>query len=286
VLNSGTASDIFATIPDITIFQLFISAKRLKTFDYLIDFSEMEGWKDIATMPVNPEEALCEAFGVPPIPIASERAPKLASGMKIGILPMASSPLRTLPPELVHETTELLAQAGFETTLILNAYQGVMKKYKDTIGSFNAPNIRVVDGFKTIGNLVSFIREQDYVVLADSGPAHITKLFQTPGIGIYSSASATVLQGRHHNLYPWQSSYKGEFCEAPCGLAKLRATTSGEIGCMGSLRLPMSELGNLPVNSDRSLAERLVTENPVPCVADLVAQKDRFLAFLRQDIGI
>jgi len=286
VLNSGTTSDIFATIPDITIFQLFISAKRLKTFDYLIDFSEMEGWKDIATMPVNPEEALCEAFGVPPIPLASERAPKLASGMKIGILPMASSPLRTLPPELVHETTELLAQAGFETTLILNAYQGVMKKYKDTIGSFNTPNIRVVDGFKTIGNLVSFIREQDYVVLADSGPAHITKLFQTPGIGIYSSASATVLQGRHHNLYPWQSSYKGEFCEAPCGLAKLRATTSGEIGCMGSLRLPMSELGNLPVNSDRSLAERLVTENPVPCVADLVAQKDRFLAFLRQDIGI
>jgi len=47
VLNSGTASDIFATIPDITIFQLFISAKRLKTFDYLIDFSEMEGWKDL-----------------------------------------------------------------------------------------------------------------------------------------------------------------------------------------------------------------------------------------------
>ena len=54
-LNSGSASDIFATIPDITIFQLFISAKRLKTFDFLIDFSEMEGWKDIATMPVNPD---------------------------------------------------------------------------------------------------------------------------------------------------------------------------------------------------------------------------------------
>ena len=34
--------------------------------------------------------------------------------MKIGILPMASSPLRTLPPELVHETTELLAQAGID----------------------------------------------------------------------------------------------------------------------------------------------------------------------------
>ena len=199
---------------------------------------------------------------------------------------MASSPLRTLPPALVREIAEFLAKAGFDITLILNAYQGVMKKYKDTIGPFDQPNIRIVDGFRTIGNLVSFISEQDYVVLADSGPAHISKLFQTPGIGIYSSASAAVLQGRHHNLCPWQSSYKGDFCEAPCGLAKLRATISGTIGCMGSLRLPMSELGTLPANSDRALAEQLVTENPVPCVADLVAQKDRFLAFLRQDIGI
>ncbi|UKV14467.1 lipopolysaccharide heptosyltransferase family protein [Thalassospiraceae bacterium SW-3-3] len=286
VLNSGSASDIFATLPDIAIFQLFVSTKRLKTFDFLIDFSEMEGWKNIATMPVNPEEALCEAFGIAPIPLASERSPKLSPGAKIGILPMASSPLRTLPPELVRETTEVLAKSGFEVTLILNAYQGVMKKYKDTIGSFDEPNIRIVDGFKTIGNLVSFISKQDYVVLADSGPAHITKLFQTPGIGIYSSASAGILQGRHQNLLPWQSTYKGDFCEAPCGLAKLRATVSGTIGCMGSLGVPVSELINLPVNSDKSLAERLVTEKPVPCVADLVAKKEPFFAFLRSDLGI
>ncbi len=285
-LNSGSASDIFATLPDITVFQLFISAKRLRTFDYLIDFSEMVGWKDIATMPVNPEEALCEAFGIAPIPLASGRSSKQLPGMKIGILPMASSPLRTLPPALVRETTEILAQTGFEVTLILNAYQGVMKKYKDTIGSFKTPNIRIIDGFKTIGNLVSFIREQDYVVLADSGPAHITKLFQTPGIGIYTSASARILQGRHQNLHLWQSSYKGDFCEAPCGLAKLRATASGKIGCMGSLSVPISELNNLPNNSDKALAERLVTENPVPCVADLVHQKERFFAFLCADLEI
>lgn len=286
VLNSGSASDIFATLSDVTVFQLFISTKRLKTFDYLIDFSEMEGWKDIATMPVNPEEALCEAFDISPIPLASKRSPKLAPGAKIGILPMTSSPLRTLPPALVREIAEFLAKAGFDITLILNAYQGVMKKYKDTIGPFDQPNIRIVDGFKTIGNLVSFISEQDYVVLADSGPAHITKLFQTPGIGIYSSASAAILQGRHQNLLPWQSTYRGDFCEAPCGLAKLRATVSGTIGCMGSLGIPVSELINLPVNSDKSLAERLVTEKPVPCVADLVAKKEPFFTFLRKDIGV
>ncbi|MFH1806489.1 MAG: glycosyltransferase family 9 protein [Pseudomonadota bacterium] len=284
VLNSGTASDIFATIPDITIFQIFISAKRLKTFDYLIDFSEMEGWKDIATMPVNPEEALCEAFDIKPVLLGSRPSADRAAGLKIGILPMASSPLRTLPPDFVRATTDSLARAGHHVTLILNAYQGVMKKYKDTIGPFKDRNIKIVDGFRTIGDLVSFIGDQNYVVLADSGPAHITKLFQTPGIGVYTSASAQVLQGRHRNLRIWQSNFKGEFCEAPCGLAKLRATPSGQIGCMGSLGVSREKLSELPGQSNKELAEKLVVEAAVPCVAHLVAQQAEFLAFLRKDI--
>ncbi|WP_339859203.1 glycosyltransferase family 9 protein [Thalassospira alkalitolerans] len=286
VLNSGSASDIFATLPDIKVFQLFISSKRLRTFDYLIDLSEMAGWKDIATMPVNPEAALCETFGIDPIPLNSQRQPKLAPGMKIGILPMASSPLRTLPPSLVRKLAKTLAASGYKTTLILNAYQGVMKKYKDALGPFDDQNIKIIDGFKTIGDLVSFIENQDYVIVADSGPAHITKLFQTPGIGIYTSASASTLQGRHQNLLTWQSTYKGDFCEAPCGLAKLRATADGKIGCMGSLGLSADKLSNLPQTHDKALAERLVTEAPVPCVAELTQQTPDFLTYLAHDLGI
>ena len=76
VLNAGSASDIFALVQGIEIFQLFISSAQLKRFDYLIDLSEMEGWRDIATMPVNPEEALCEAFGLPPVPLEKRQLPK------------------------------------------------------------------------------------------------------------------------------------------------------------------------------------------------------------------
>ncbi|WP_288350347.1 lipopolysaccharide heptosyltransferase family protein [uncultured Thalassospira sp.] len=285
VLNSAAASDIFALISDLAIFQLFISARNLAQFEYVIDLSEMEGWKDIATMPVNPEEALCEAFELAPVPL-EKRDVSFKPGINIGIVPMASSPLRTLPPDLVGKISTLFARHDANVTIVLNAYQGVMKAYKAALGDLGAPNIRIVDGFKTIGDLVQFVSRQDYMVVADSGPAHITKLFQTPGLGIYSSASAKTLQGRHKNLRSWQSGFVGPYCQAPCGLAKLRATPDGKIGCMGSLNVAASALSELPQKSDPALARALVTENPVPCVAELGQKSDAILSLLKTELSL
>ena len=285
VLNGGSASDIFALVADVEIFQLFVSSEKLKNFDHIIDLSEMEGWETIAQMPVNPEEALCSAFGLPAISLPI-RQPVVKAGMKIGILPMASSPLRTLPPALVRDIAQMLSHAGHSVTIILNAYQGVMRKYRDSIATDELSNVTVVDGFRTIGALIGFMEKQDYVILADSGPAHITKLFQTPGLGIYTSASASVLQGRHRNLRNWQSTYHGDFCQAPCGLAKLRATDDGKIGCMGSLEVPFEQLGTLPTQSNKALAEKLVVESTIPCVAHLLTDQNAILQMLAEDLQI
>jgi ADP-heptose:LPS heptosyltransferase len=282
VLNSGAASDIFALIPDLAIFQLFISAKELAQFDHVIDLSEMEGWKDIATMPVNPEESLCEAFDISLAPLPARKV-TTRSEMHVGIVPMASSPLRTLPTDLVRELTSYLEAQNARITIVLNAYQGVMKAYKAALGPFATDSIRIVDGFKTIGDLVQFISQQDYMVVADSGPAHITKLFQTPGLGVYSSASAKILQGRHQNLRNWQSRFIGPHCQAPCGLAKVRATRDGRIGCMGSLNVPAGELSQLPQKSDPALANTMVTSAPVPCVAELRQDISAIREFLAAD---
>lgn len=285
VLNSGSASDIFALVPDIEIFQLFISARQLSRFDHVIDLSEMEGWKEIATMPVNPEEALCDAFCIPPV-VLENRTVSTKTGRQIGIVPMASSPLRTLPPDLVGAITKMLARRkNDEVTIVLNAYQGVMKAYKTALGSIPFNNVRIVDGFKTIGDLVGFVEKLDYIIAADSGPAHISKLFQTPGLGIYSSADATVLQGRHRNLQTWQSTFKGPHCAAPCGLAKLRATADGQVGCMGSLDLPLSKLDQIPEKNDPALARALVTDQPVPCVAKLKSESAGILDQIANDLG-
>ena len=159
-----------------------------------------------------------------------------------------------------------------------------MRAYKDSIAADELENVTVIDGFRTIGELIGFMEKQDYVVLADSGPAHITKLFQTPGLGIYTSAAAKVLQGRHTNLRNWQSTYHGDFCAAPCGLAKLRATSDGQIGCMGSLRVPFEELGDLPAASNKAVAEKLVVKSTVPCVSHLQSNQDAIFQMLDEDL--
>ncbi|MCC9621181.1 lipopolysaccharide heptosyltransferase family protein [Thalassospira sp. MA62] len=285
VLNSASATDIFATVPGISIFQLFISSKQMGKFDELIDLSEMEGWDTIAEMPVNPEEALCKAFDIAPIPLGA-RAVAKENTRKIGIVPMASSPLRTLPPKLVSDIAKRLAQSGYDVTLTLNAYQGVMQAYKQALDLSGISNIRILDGFRTIGGLLEFVQAQDYIIVADSGPAHISKLFQTPGVAIYTSASASVLQGRHKNLTPWQSSFQGDFCTAPCGLAKLRATDDGRVGCMGSLGVRRESLGELPTQSDRGLAQKLTVDSPVPCVSHLFENQRDILDLIASDLGV
>jgi ADP-heptose:LPS heptosyltransferase len=282
VFNTGSASDIFSLINEVEIFQLFISMKQMRRFDYIIDLSEMEGWKDIATTPVDPEQILLGEFGIDPLPLQPVRQP-IKSRLRIGVLPMASSPLRTLPPEFVRRTITHLNDLGHDVSVILNSYQGVKEKYKKAIGILPT-GVTLSDGFKTIAKLLGYIDSLDYVVLADSGPAHMTKLFAIPGIGVYTSASASVLQGRYDNLKAWQSSFEGPYCKAPCGLAKMRATADGRIGCMGSLGVPIEELNELPKFRKAGLASELVTNKPVPCVADLIEEFDLFEAFLEGDL--
>ncbi|PKR54655.1 lipopolysaccharide heptosyltransferase family protein [Thalassospira marina] len=287
LLNTGSASDIFAGLKNTEIFQLFISANALKRFDFIIDLSEMDGWKDIATAPVDCEGVLCREFDVPPVPLPHKDVAK-GNMLQIGILPMASSPLRTLPPEFVAKSIHALrdsAGATAKITIILNAYQGVKEAYKTALGEDIAQDdhIELVDGFKTIAELVSFIGNCDYVLVADSGPAHITKLAGIPGIGIYSSASSEVLHGRFRNIKAWQSDFRGEYCAAPCGLAKMHATEDGKIGCMGSLAVTKDKLVALPNRRDPALVQRTSTTDPVPCVKHLLTEFDRFETFLHAD---
>ncbi|OSQ40409.1 heptosyltransferase [Thalassospira mesophila] len=288
LLNTGRASDIFATMENVEIFQLFISATRLKRFDAIIDLSEMTGWKDIAIAPVDCEGVLCREFGISPVALPdisrSSRSSPGVDGLHIGILPMASSPLRTLPPQFVARTALALSGQAAKVSIVLNAYQGVKDAYKSAIGTLPG-NVELIDGFKTIGGLIGFIASQGYVVVADSGPAHITKLFGVPGTGVYTSASAAVLHGRFTNIKAWQSDYRGDYCAAPCGLAKLHATEKGEIGCMGSLSVSKDALVSLPTRRDAALVQHLTTIEPVPCVRHLTAHFEAFEGFVKTDIS-
>lgn len=271
VANTGGATDLFGREPGLRVLPLIISDKELERHDLIIDLGEIDGWDAVVTQPVDVEGALLKRFGLEPLTVSTR--PIVTSSPKIAIFPLASSPLRTFPPRVAASLAEALARRG-EVTVMLNAYQGVKDAYERELRPLLPSGVKVMPGFRTTWGLLDFFAQQDFVALTDSGPAHLSKLFGTPGMAVYTSASGEVLQGRHHNLGCWQVTYSGPHCAAPCGLAKLRATADDRAGCMGSLNLPLDALPKLPAEMQPDLARRLILEEPVPCVAALLQASD------------
>lgn len=271
IANTGAATDIFGREPGLRVLPLVISEKELEAHFPIIDLGDVDGWDTVTTQPVDMELVLLDRFGLEPAPLPPRRPPSAPPA--IAILPLASSPLRTLPPMAVAAMAVALAERG-TVSVMLNAYQGIKQGYERMLRPLLPDAIRILPGTRTTGELMDFLAAQDFLVAADSGPAHLSKLTGLPGLAIYTSASGAVLQGRHRNLERWQSPFAGPHCQAPCGLAKLRQDGGGRVGCMGSLGLPLADLPHLVTASAPEEAERLVLEAPVPCVAQLIDFRD------------
>lgn len=275
VANTGAATDLFAAEPGVEVLPLLISAKALDAHHPIIDLGEVDGWDAVTTQPVDVEGALLQRFGLDAEDVPVRPVPP---SPRVAILPLASSPLRSLPPALVAALAQGVTGRASAVSVVLNAYQGVAAAYEQALRPLLPPGCAVVPGFPTTKGLLDFLAGQDFLVAADSGPAHLAKLSGLPGLAIYTSADGAVLQGRHRNLARWQSPFAGPHCAAPCGLAKLRATADGRVGCMGSLGGTLDDLPVLPNEAQPHVAARLVLEQPVPCVADLAARADQVVA--------
>jgi hypothetical protein len=252
----------------------------------VIDLGHLESRRNIELWPVDMEAELLEAFGLQPSRRFSGEPRPLPTDrpLKVGVLPLASSPLRTLPPAATLAVLRALAPEG-EVALCLNRRQRQGVLYAKALEGALPERVTVVDAFASIGALIEAVAGFDYVVLADSGPAHMSKLAGTPGVAVYSSAPGEVLQGRHRNLARFTIPFAGPHCRTPCGLAKLRETAAGEVGCMGSLGLPVEALPATPKRQDPALVERLLLREPVPCIASLAADPQPLVDFVRADLA-
>ncbi len=286
VFCAGSTADIYLLSERVEVHTLWLARRQLKRYDVVIDLGQLENRRDIEIWPVDMEADLLAAFGLEPSSrFAAQARPFAPQGRpSFGVLPLASSPLRTLPVAVSEALCQALAQEG-EVTLCLNRsqHQGVL--YARELADRLPAGVTVVDGFASIGALLTAIDAFDYVVLADSGPAHMAKLFGTPGVAVYTSAPGDILQGRFENLRRFTVDFQGPRCTAPCGLAKLRQTAAGEIGCMASLDVDLEDLPTTPKRQDADLVERLVLREPVPCVAALATQRTALVDFVRADLA-
>ena len=283
VACAGAAYDIFATNPFLTVRPLWFAKAEADRADYVLDLGQMLAGHDIDLWPVDFEGAMLEAFAVPPSSTYDAQGRPLPTGrpLEIGLFPLASSPLRTLPVAVVRHLAEVLTGRG-NLTVSLNIWQEQGKLMQQQLQALGR-GIRILESHPSIGDIVQSIARLDYAVFADSGPAHMAKLSATPGVAVYTSAPSHVLQGRFRNLAAYDVEYSGAYCSAPCGLAKVRQARSGDIGCMGSLELPLEDLPETPQARSDAAVRQLIAD-PVPCVKALAEQRERLGAFIANDI--
>lgn len=285
VFCAQSASDIFLTVDAVTTYSLWLPREHLKRWDLIVDLGHLESRRNIELWPVDMEADLLEAFDLQPCGRIDGRARPLPRDrpLSIGLLPLASSPLRTIPPATTLALADSLAAYG-RLQLCLNRNQHQGRRYAAAVAGQLPEQATVADGFDSIGALMQAVAGFDYIVAADSGPAHMSKLAATPGVAVYTSAPGAVLQGRFSNLACWTVPYSGPHCQAPCGLAKVRQTADGRVGCMGSLGVLVEDLPDTPGGLRPDVVDRL-SNDPVPCVRQLGEDPAPLVRFVLDDLA-
>ena len=284
LLGGDAASDVYAGMPGVTVYPAWMAHDELRRFNVVIDLNDLPARREIEFWPVDMEAALHELFALPvPDITALAPVPRQGGPLRIGILPLASSPMRTLPPGLVLGLANGLCADGMAVEIVLNPQQDQSRLLRTALDAAGA-DLRYIEDTKSVADLLGLIGQFDYAVYADSGPAHLSKLAQRPGAAIFTSAPSDLLIGRHRNLLPLQAQYSSEYCTAPCGLAKVRQTADGRVGCMASLGVAREDLPDIIGSPNQDLVRRLLLETPIPCVAALAAEAETFSEAVRADL--
>lgn len=284
LLGSDSASDVYAGLPGLAVYPAWIAHDELKRYHAIIDLNDVPARREIEFWPVDMEAALYELFGLTvPGKTPAAAVPAKDGPLCVGILPLASSPIRTLPPALILGLNRLLAGDGMDVRIVLNPQQS-QSKYLHSALAAAAPELVYIEDTRSVADLLGVMRGFDYAVFADSGPAHLSKLEQRPGAAVFTSAPSDLLLGRHRNLHPIQVQFSSDYCQAPCGLAKLRQTSDGRIGCMASLGVAKKDLPSIVDRPDQDLIRRLLLQTPIPCVAAVAADAARIAQAIRADL--
>ena len=285
VFCAQSASDIYLRAGNITVYALWLSRKERRRWDVVIDLGHLESRRNIEFWPVDMEADLLAAFKLTPSTrYATQRAPMASDRpLQIGLFPLASSPLRTLPVAATLAIINALRDKG-QITLCLNRNQRQGLLFSKAIRPELPPTVDVIEAFSSIGDLLESVSQCDYIVAADSGPAHMAKLSAVPGVAVYTSAPGDVLQGRFSNLSCWTVPYVGDHCTAPCGLAGVRISRDGQVGCMGSLGVPAEDLPKTAGGKHTATVDHLF-QNPVPCVQQLREHPRDLVEFIVADLN-
>ncbi len=237
--------------------------KYRTVFHFTKEIKEFKKQKFIRT---DIEQILCNYFNIK----KKQKNKKIynKSIKKISIFPISSSPIRSMPVKIINSLIKSY-QTKYKIEIVLDR-KSKISNYIET---------RLIDGNfeiikpNTLELLCNIVKNIDYGIFMDSGPLHLSKLFQKRGLLIITTVSKEILLDKNDSIIPIKNNFSSQFCNAPCGLTNI-FNYSNESGCYHSLNLKKNDF--LKIKNLNSLQRGQIKDsyikfmdNPVDCVNNI-----------------
>ena len=254
----------------------FISDTQINEYDGLFHFtSAIKELKLQKYQRANIEECIIKYFNVNSYRPSNIYIKKNIS--RISIFPIARSPIRTLSSILINNISGYLVKKNYSVDIILDNNSRISNIFAQNIQS-NLVKIIIPDNLKKLN---AYIKNIEFGIFCDSGPLHLSKIYQKNGLLISTSVDSKKLLNKKDKIIYFNSEYKSQYCEAPCGLINI-INFENKHGCFDTLKktkrviMNNSKINTLNRGNLENSYEHF-TENPVGCVKSLNFTKIKLL---------
>ena len=265
---------VFSKIFDFSnVYPLAISSKEIDKYDTVFHLTlEIKAFKFQKYKRSNIALEICKHFN---INFHNFRLPIKAYKKKLiktlSIFPVSTSMIRSLPIAVIDTIKNNFDQKYKIEIFIDNTDYGnhLEKFYKNSTLIIKKP--------KDIKNLIKEISKIDFGIFIDSGPLHVAKLFDKPGILVETSVSNSILLRDTSKIKAVKNTYKSKYCNGPCGLVDIFSYNK-IVGCYETNKLNFHSLKNLKnlkqlQRRNKKEDNSHFTSNPVGCIKKINIEK-------------
>ena len=184
---------------------------------------------------------------------------------KITIFPISKSPIRSMTPKILQSIIDFY-ENKYEIDVVFEGNSEI-SKYLEKRVNLKKSKYQNPSNLEELCNIIEKI---DYGIFMDSGPLHLAKLLNKPGILIITSVDEKILLNKLSNIIPVKNNFTSDYCSAPCGLTNI-FNYNGKSGCYFSLNLNKQEilntnnLNSLQRGTNKSTYVDFIS-NPVGCI--------------------
>ena len=252
------------------VYKYVVEEKELSSFDTTFHFSKEI--KKIVNQKYDRSDIEKEINLFFDVEIKKSNKNKLTKVKKITLFPVASSPLRTMPINIINSIISKF-KSKIEVEIVIDDFF-LTSKY--LLSQINPKDVTLVFHNK-IQDLINIIKNIEYGIFVDSGPLHIAKVLNKNGLFIETTVSEKILIRNYENIETISNLYKSQYCSGPCGLTNL-FNLKNVPGCYETHSISKAEFNNI-VNKNalqRGILKNKYMEfieHPVNCIKNIDLEK-------------